>query len=193
MNLPFTLISKLQDTAWQAFPSLAVIDEILLLHPEIVSHIKPEVEAGLKKNGMGRGDSPSAAEVLRCAIYKELRGVDYRELERHLIDSRVCELFTGLSGQKILKKSALQSYISKISDSSLSLVLVDINKVAINWGLEDVSRVRGDTTVVKTNIHYPTNASLVWDTIKSASRLLIRIDKRLRDGSKKKTTNKLKL
>jgi IS5 family transposase len=38
--------------------------------------------------------------------------------------------------------------------------------------LEDVKSVSQDSTVVKTNIHYPTNNSLVWDCIKTSTRLL---------------------
>ena len=34
--------------------------------------------------------------------------------------------------------------------------------------------IRTDTTVVEANIHYPTDASLLWDTWRVASRLLIR-------------------
>jgi IS5 family transposase len=49
---------------------------------------------------------------------------------------------------------------------------VEINKIAISEGLEDVQRVSQDSTVVKTNIHYPTNNSLVWDCVKTSTRLL---------------------
>ncbi len=191
-NIPKSLQLKLQGSPWNSFPSLGVIDEILNLHPDIVDLVSPEIEAGLKKNGLGRGDSPSSEEILRCAIYKELRGVNYRELALHLIDSRICEEFTGLSGSRVLKKSALQEYISKISAPNLRLVMVALNKVAIDWGLEDFSAVRGDTTIIKTNIHYPTNASLVWDSIRVSIRLLNRIDKRLNGGIKKKTTSNCK-
>ena len=34
--------------------------------------------------------------------------------------------------------------------------------------------IRTDTTVVESNIHYPTDASLLWDTWRVASRLLVR-------------------
>ena len=64
--------------------------------------------------------------------------------------------------------------------------MIELNKIAISWGIEDLSEVRGDTTVVESPIHYPTNASLVWDSIKSAIRLLTKIDKRLSGGAKKK-------
>lgn len=36
----------------------------------------------------------------------------------------------------------------------------------------DIRRIRQDSTVVETNIHHPTNNSILWDCIKEAYRLL---------------------
>ena len=50
--------------------------------------------------------------------------------------------------------------------------MIGINKIAIEEGLESVEQFRQDSFVVKTDIHYPTNNSLVWDCIKESHRLL---------------------
>jgi IS5 family transposase len=68
-----------------------------------------------------------------------------------------------------------QKYISRIKPESLHRVLVEINKIAISEGLEDLKSVSQDSTVVKTNIHYPTNNSLVWDCVKTSTRLLAQL------------------
>ena len=47
-----------------------------------------------------------------------------------------------------------------------------INKFSIEAGFEDVKILSQDTTVVETNIHYPTNNALTWDCIKESYRLL---------------------
>jgi IS5 family transposase len=65
-----------------------------------------------------------------------------------------------------------QSYISKISKESLDGLMMAINKLAIEAGLESVEQFRQDSFVVESNIHYPTNNSLVWDCIKESHRLL---------------------
>jgi IS5 family transposase len=65
-----------------------------------------------------------------------------------------------------------QNYISKIQVSTLQKILVEINRLAIQEGYEDMLKIRQDTTVVESNIHYPTNNSLVWDCIKDSHRLL---------------------
>ncbi|MCK5672054.1 MAG: transposase, partial [Spirochaetales bacterium] len=72
-----------------------------------------------------------------------------------------------------------QKYISRISEESLQKLLVELNKIAINEGLEDLKKIRQDSTVVETNIHHPTNNSLVWDCIKTSHRLLEKLSEEL--------------
>jgi IS5 family transposase len=43
-------------------------------------------------------------------------------------------------------------------------------------GIEDGKRLRTDSTVVETGIHYPTNNSLIWDCIKTSHRLLKKLE-----------------
>jgi IS5 family transposase len=55
--------------------------------------------------------------------------------------------------------------------------MVSLNKIAIGLGFEDLKKIVEDSTVVETNIHYPTNNSLVWGEpvvrcIKESHRLL---------------------
>ena len=38
-------------------------------------------------------------------------------------------------------------------------------------GKIDLDNIRADTTVVETNIHYPTDSSLLWDTYRTIDRL----------------------
>jgi len=43
-------------------------------------------------------------------------------------------------------------------------------------GIEDGRRLRTDSTAVETDIHYPTNNSLIWDCIKTSHRLLKKLE-----------------
>ena len=47
-----------------------------------------------------------------------------------------------------------------------------LGRRAVQQNVVDAAVIRTDTTVVETNIHYPTDASLLWDTWRVASRLL---------------------
>jgi len=50
--------------------------------------------------------------------------------------------------------------------------MILLNKIAFGEGLEDLEKLRQDSIAVESNIHYPTNNSLVRDCIKESHRLL---------------------
>ncbi len=79
---------------------------------------------------------------------------------------------TGIYNGRPYSFQLYQKYISRIKAESLERLLVALNKIAITEGLEDLTSMRQDSTVVETNIHYPTNNALIWDSIKESQRLL---------------------
>jgi IS5 family transposase len=105
-------------------------------------------------------------------IFKEIKNLDYRELEFAQSDSKLCAHFCKTDALNPFSFQMLHKYISRIKKETLEKILITINKAAIEEGIEDVRRFRQDSTVIETNIHYPTNNSLVWDCIKEAHRLL---------------------
>jgi len=134
--------------------------------------LKSDIIGSERASSFGRQDTPSVEQIVRAAIFKEMRGLEYRELEYAQNDSRICSTFIKLDGREPYSFQMFQKYISRINPDTLHRVLVEINKIAITEGLEDVKSVSQDSTVVKTNIHYPTNNSLVWDCVKTSTRLL---------------------
>jgi IS5 family transposase len=166
------LLLKFEKPDWSGNPEFCVIDTILESRPDIILMLRSDIIGDEKASTFGRQDTPSVEQIARAAIFKEMRGMDYRELEYAQSDSRICEAFIKLEGRDPYSFQLFQKYISRINPESLHRLLVEINKIAISEGLEDVKSVSQDSTVVKTNIHYPTNNSLVWDCIKTSTRLL---------------------
>jgi IS5 family transposase len=163
---------KFEQPNWANDPELALIDTVLEQHPEFISMFESDIRKGCKNNSFGRGDVPSVEQIVRAAIYKELKKLDYRKLEYDQEDSRICEKFVKIDRERPYSFQMYQKYISKISSSRLEELLYMLNRVAIDEGVEDVSKICIDSTVVETNIHYPTNNSLVWDCIHESHRLL---------------------
>lgn len=163
---------KFEQPDWARNPEFGLLDTILEQHPELIKMAEQDVLRGCLQSEFGRQDMPSVEQIVRAAIYKEIKGLDYRELEYAQSDSRICEQFVKLDNRHPFSFQVFQKYISKISEDSLQQVLVALNKVSIEEGLEDIKQLRQDSTVVETNIHYPTNNSLVWDCIKDSHRLL---------------------
>lgn len=178
MKLLNDLKLQFEKELWALSPELAVMDTILNQHPEICEMVKNDITMGQESSSFGRQDMPTVEQIVRAAIYKEMKNVTYRELEYAQHDSRMCTTFIKLDDRKPISFEAYQKYISRISGESLNKVMIAINKIAIGEGLEDGKSIRTDGTVVETNIHYPTNNSLVWDCIKTIDRLL----KKLKDS-----------
>ncbi len=172
MKLYSDLVLKFEKSDWSKNPEFGVIDTILELHPEIYHIFKSDIIGNEDINNFGRKDTPTVEQIVRAAIYKEMKGYDYRELEYAQSDSRICATFIKLDMRSPFCFQTFQKYISRIKEDTLHKVLVEIIKIAAEEGYEDISKIRQDSTVVKSNIHYPTNNSLVWDCIKESHRLL---------------------
>lgn len=182
---------------WRRDPELGLFDTLLEHHPELLDIVYQDITLGKGDAQLGRKDSPSVEQVMRAAIFKELKGLDYRGLEYAQADSKVCGVFLKLDERKPFSFQLWQKYISRISNESLSKLLEQINQIAISEGLEDLETVRTDTTTVESNIHYPTNSALVWDGIKEAHRLLSKLaeteDIKVRDYTKGAKSNHFKI
>jgi len=163
---------KFESPDWSRSPELGLIDTILEEHPHLVGLLAEDFTVGKKPSAFGRKDTPSMEQIVRAAIYKELKGLEYRELEFHQIDSRVCAAFIKIDELRPYSFQVYQKYISRIKAGNLQKLLVELNKIAISAGIEDIEKIRQDSTVVETNIHHPTNNSILWDCIKEAYRLL---------------------
>ena len=172
MKLFNDLRLKFEQANWASNPEFALLDTVLEKHPELIELLAVDITKGCKRSQFGRKDIPTVEQIIRAAIYKEMKKLDYRELAFHQEDSRICEKFLKLEGRDPFSFQMFQEYISKISPEKLKELLVALNRIAINEGMEDVSQISQDTTAMKTNIHYPTNNSLVWDCIKESNRLL---------------------
>jgi IS5 family transposase len=172
MKLFNELKLKFEKPDWAKNPEFGLIDTILESNPNLYEIVKEDILAGQKENTFGRKDNPTVEQIVRAAIYKEMKILDYRELEYAQSDSRICATFIKLDERKPFSFSLFQQYISRIKAESLEQLMVAINKIGILEGLEDVKKIRVDSTVVKSDIKHPTNNSLIWDCIHECHRLL---------------------
>ncbi len=96
MQLFEPLRLKFEKPNWARNPEFGLIDTILDSHPELLLLVSEDIMAGNTGSEFGRQDIPSVEQIVRAAIFKELKQLDYRDLEFHQLDSRICELFLKL-------------------------------------------------------------------------------------------------
>jgi IS5 family transposase len=178
---------------------LAVIDTILDENPRLYEIVGADLLELNKSSKRGRQDSPTVEQVVRAALYKEIKKLDYRELEYAQEDSRMCGVFIKLEGRSPFSFEMFHKYISRIKGESLQALMVEINRIMMQEeGMEDGRSLRTDSTVVESNIHYPTNNTLIWDCIKTSHRLLKKVEemggiKKVRNYQKQGKKNEFKI
>ena len=122
--------------------------------------------------GKGR-PGMSAEQILRACILKQMSGVSYESLAFHLADSNTYRSFCRIGiGQKAPKKAALQSNIKRVNAETWEAINELLVCKAMALGIEEGRKVRTDCTVVESNIHHPTDSSLLWDCVRVLSRLM---------------------
>ena len=116
----------------------------------------------------------SAEQVLRAAIILQMFCFTYDDLAFHINDSDSLRRFCRIGiADKGFKKSALNSNIKRISDETWEKILRVIVAYAEKEGIEKGREVRIDCTVVESNIHPPTDATLLWDCVRVLTRLIL--------------------
>ena len=128
----------------------------------------------------------SGDQVLRLMVLKQMNGFSYQELAFHLADSRCYRAFCGFGiDEKSPRKSALQANLKRVQSDTLEFINRLVLDRARELKVENGRKVRIDCTVVESNIHHPTDSSLLYDCV----RVLARLMERGRDQSGTMFTN----
>jgi transposase, IS5 family len=149
---------------------LAGISEILEAHPEILEGVYNDLSRAHRVD-TGR-DGMTAEQVLRCAVLKQYRSLTYEELEFHLQDSQSFRAFSKLRMGQNPSASTLQENIKALSVESWMAVHEATLRYGESQGWEKGRKARVDSTVVETNIHLPTDSTLLVDGIRILTRWL---------------------
>lgn len=123
---------------------------------------------------LGRGRKGlSAEQVLRAMIIKQMNDFSYEELAFHLADSTSYRWFCRIGiADKAPDKSTLQKNIKRVRSETWEAVNKLLVQRAAKLGVESGQKVRTDCTSVESNIHHPTDSSLLWDCVRVLTRLM---------------------
>jgi transposase, IS5 family len=166
----WVLIEKL---AIEMEPELAQIDKVLD-DDELVQLLKHDFGQRYAKT-MSSGRASSPVEVLlRMLAVKRLYGWTYRETEWHVGDSLVLRWFCRLYWAVVPDYSTLDKWALTLQPETLHAFNDRVTALASQRKVTHGRKLRTDGTVVETNIHYPTDSSLLADGVRVLSRTLQR-------------------
>ena len=122
----------------------------------------------------GRLGAP-AEMVLRLLILKHVRNWSYAVLEREVRANLVYRDFTRVGGEKMPDAKTMGRWGVAVGPQVIKQIHEGMVKIAQDKGVTEGRRMRVDTTVVETNIHYPTDSSLLGDGVRVLTRTMKKI------------------
>src|SRR5215831_17278972 len=129
-----------------------------------------------KSRSRGRRGAP-AEMVLRLLILKHIRNWSYAVLEREVRANLVYRNFARVGGGKMPDAKTIGRWGVAVGPEVLKQIHERIVKIAVDQGVVTGRRMRVDTTVVETNVHYPTDSSLLGDGVRVLVRTMKKITK----------------
>ena len=115
--------------------------------------------------------------VLRLLILKHIRNWSYGVLEREVRANLVYRDFTRVGAGKTPDAKTMGRWGVAVGPEVVKQIHERLVKLAQANGVAAGRRMRVDTTVVETNIHYPTDSSLLGDGVRVLIRTMKRISK----------------
>ena len=161
------------------------LDEIdAILDDEQLIEIVTQALARRSPRSRTRGREGIAPDrVLRSCVLKHLKGWSYRELERELRGSLVYRRFTRFDHEPIPDFSNFSRTFATLGDDLTRQIHARIVVHAIQDGIAPGRKMRTDTTVTETNIHYPTDSTLLADGVRVLTRSLERVAEQCAEGA----------
>jgi IS5 family transposase len=121
--------------------------------------------------------------LLRCGVLKHLKGWSFRELERELRSNLIYRRFTRFDAEATPDFTTLSRTFALLSPEVTERIHQRVVGLAREQGVAPGRKLRTDTTAVESNVHYPTDSSLLGDGIRLLSRSLQRIAAECKNGA----------
>src|SRR6267154_356179 len=143
-------------------------------------------------NSRTRGRNQTPAEVaLRLLILKHVRNWSYDTLEREVRANLVYRAFTRIGDEKVPDAKTLARLGKVIRPEVIGKLHERLMELARERGVVQGRKMRVDTTVVETNIHYPTDSSLLGDGARVLTRTMKKVEKAA-GGLKKRIRDRMR-
>jgi IS5 family transposase len=152
-------------------PLLQQISDFLDAHGELLTAVHRDLCRGLKHKRRGRRGL-NAEQVLRSFILMRTKSWDYRELAERVADGLTLRTFTRFGGARVPGHRAFHRGFVRLTPATLRQINDAVVAIAVQMGVERGDKLRLDTTVVETDIRYPRDSGMLWDTVRVLTRLV---------------------
>jgi transposase, IS5 family len=119
----------------------------------------------------------SAEVVIRLLILKHARNWSYAVLEREVRANLIYRKFTRIGFAKMADAKTMGKWGLAVGPDVIKQIHERIVSIAKENDVAQGSKMRVDTTVVETDIHYPTDSSLLGDGVRVLTRVMKKVTK----------------
>jgi IS5 family transposase len=171
-------------------PWMRLVDD--LLEDEQLLDTVYEAQGERHPQSRSRGRMQTPAEVLlRLLLLKHMRNWSYDVLEREVRANLVYRAFTRIGDEKVPDAKTLARLGQLIEAKVIEQLHRRVVELAQERGVTQGRKLRVDTTVVESNIHYPTDSSLLGDGTRVLTRTMKKIESKS-GGLKRKVRDRMR-
>jgi IS5 family transposase len=161
------------DDLWE--PWMRTADRLLDDEQLIERVFEAQARRWLNSRTRGRRQTP-AEVVLRLLILKHVRNWSYAVLEREVRANLVYRTFARIGAEKVPDAKTLGRLGQVVGPEVIEDLHRRMVQIAVENKIVAGRRMRVDTTVVETNIHYPTDSSLLGDGARVLTRVMKKVE-----------------
>jgi len=140
---------------WMRHAYTALEDDglLLIIQQELAKRCK-------KSKTRGRKATPAEVVVLRRLLLKHVRDWSYETLSREVRANLVYREFTRIGGEKVPDDRTMGNLARQLGPEVIEKLHRRVVEIAQENKIATGRKMRVDTTVVETDIHYPTDSTL---------------------------------
>jgi transposase, IS5 family len=152
------------------------VDE-LLEQDQLVEMVHQALQQRHPQSGT-RGRKATPAEVvLRLLVLKHLKNCSYETLEKEVRPNLVYRQFTRIGGETVPDAKTMVRWGTALGPEVIRQIHEAVVKASQETRVVSGRKMRVDTTVVETHIHYPTDSTLLGDGVRVLTRTMKQIER----------------
>jgi IS5 family transposase len=144
---------------------------ILEANPMILDIAHRDFSKALSQSEYGRGGYTSE-QILRSIVVMFMEEQSYRDTVILVENSEFLRNFIKLGNKAMMDFTFLCKAFTALSEETWKVINGALSRYAKKAKKITTEKLRMDTTAYETNIHYPTDSSLLWDSYRTSARVM---------------------
>lgn len=170
---PMNLFALVPALSLALDPVLSQLDR-LLDDDTLFQAVKADLARRFPRTLLDGRPSTPVEVLLRLLVVKHLYGWSYEATERWVSDSLVLRQFCRIYAEPVPDDTTLLRWANLIQPTTLHHLLDHVVVLARSLKVTRGRKLRIDGTVVSTNIHHPTDSTLLYDGVRVLSRTVVK-------------------